>query len=483
MSGAAVEGGAPRWIEGLLADRLPEVEDALRRADEETLARIADEANALRLDRRPADPQAFEIAGVPLRDEILPAASAGAGRARVEEAVAEGRVAFQFLFAGAATRMGELAEGLYFLDLWTLGQKVAGLTYEDAPAAVRKKIDRAEFEEVRERVRRILAEHPPAGRLPLSLGPRQVIQHRSCIEALVPGATARARMVVHVPATELGGRIIADFRARHFFGFDPRNVFFLRQPYLAGWTIESRRPAPLPESIRYPFGHGHATLQMVERGAGERGDGTRIRDAVLDTILKSSADGPVLIAARRVNDLTVGTTGAALDASRFAAAFALIEQGSAVAVELVSNPKGQKGGQWVRHRADGRKLLVEKLSAKTEAWKRFLEAHPNSPYNAFRNMYDGHALRRMLCEHELPPYLRVRPRAKDGSLGLYFELVSGDVTAFPEARAEAFRNDADEPIHDFKEFRDLVDALPFAARQDEDPAVRRIWNALEGGRR
>ncbi|MBN1419087.1 MAG: hypothetical protein JXP34_09940, partial [Planctomycetes bacterium] len=55
-------------------------------------------------------------------------------------------------------------------------------------------------------------------------------------------------------------RIIADFRARDFFGFDPRNVFFLRQPYLAGWTIEARRPAPLPESIRYPFGHGHATL-------------------------------------------------------------------------------------------------------------------------------------------------------------------------------------------------------------------------------
>jgi len=478
---AAIESKIPRWIEGLLAGRLTEIEDALRRADKKALAQAADEANALRIDGRRADPDSIEISEAPIRDHILSGPDAGAARARLAETVDRGRVVIQFFFAGAATRLGDLAAGLYFLDLWELAEKVVELAYEAAPSAVRASVDRARFEADIERIRAILAENPPAGRLPLGLGPRQVVQHRASLEAIAPGSARRVRIVVHVAATDLGDKIIADFRAREFFGFDPRNVFFLRQPYLAGWTIEGARAAPLAESIQYPYGHGHATLQLAEPGAAERGDGVRIVEDVLGSILRACRDAQILVATRRVNDLTVATTGGAFDLDRMAAAASLIERGSAVVVELVSNPEGQKGGNWVRHRGDGRKFLIEGLSAKTPAWQSFLDRHPNSPYNAFRNVYEGRALREMLLRRDLPPYLRVRPRAEDATPGLYLELVSGDLSAFAEARSEAFRNDPEECIHDFKEFRDLVAALPFAARQDRDPAVRRIYE--EGGRR
>ena len=145
---------------------------------------------------------------------------------------------------------------------------------------------------------------------------------------------------------------------------------------------------------------------------------------------------------------------------------------SLASVELVGNPTGQKGGNWVHRRATDHHFLVEGMNAKAGDWPEFLEKNRGAPYNAFRNAYDAAGLRRILIDRELPGHLRVR-RLDGGGLGLYLESVTGDVTQAPESRAAAFRLHPAEVIHDLKELKDLPEGIAFAAAQDADEDFRR----------
>ena len=153
-----------------------------------------------------------------------------------------------------------------------------------------------------------------------------------------------------------------------------------------------------------------------------------------------------------------------------------------MAVELVANPAGQKGGHWVSLRTNGRSFLVEGLNTKAGRWPDFLERHRGAPYNAFRNIYDARRLREVLLGKSLPTHLRVREAQPEGpegwssgetrQLGLYLESVTGDITQIPETSAAAFRASEAEEIHDLKELKDLPRAMQFIALQDQNEEFR-----------
>jgi hypothetical protein len=154
-----------------------------------------------------------------------------------------------------------------------------------------------------------------------------------------------------------------------------------------------------------------------------------------------------------------------------------------VVIELVANPAGQKGGNWVRLRKSDHCFLIEGMNAKADGWPDFLERHRGAPYNAFRNLYHGSGLQAILAKDSLPDHLRIRKLPSGGGkgpkVGLYLESVTGDITQLPAARAAAFRRDEREEIHDLKELKDLPDGMDFVRAQDQDEEFRRatgdIW--------
>ena len=148
-------------------------------------------------------------------------------------------------------------------------------------------------------------------------------------------------------------------------------------------------------------------------------------------------------------------------------------------IELVANPGGQKGGNWVELRGRDHRFLIEGMNAKAHGWPAFLESHRGAPYNAFRNLYRSGALLRILERRSLPDHLRPRklPAGRPGA-GLYLESVTGDLTQLPEARAAAFRRSSEEEIHDLKELRNLPEAIRFLAALDRDEEFLR---AAAGG--
>ncbi|MBI4669965.1 MAG: hypothetical protein HY747_12450 [Elusimicrobia bacterium] len=137
-------------------------------------------------------------------------------------------------------------------------------------------------------------------------------------------------------------------------------------------------------------------------------------------------------------------------------------------VELVENPTNQKGGFWKKVKSTGHKGLAESLNLKTPALKTFIEGLNNAPYNAFRIVYDIPALNRALSKKGLPVYLRLSGDR------FYPDSVSGDISDFEEMNAEAFYKPG-EVIHDFKEPKNLPEALEYISEQD------RRWGAMGSG--
>ncbi|MGH9360485.1 MAG: hypothetical protein ACRD2T_01105, partial [Thermoanaerobaculia bacterium] len=260
-------------------------------------------------------------------------------------------------------------------------------------------------------------------------------------------------------------------------GFDPGNFFILPQPFFGGFLAAGGRVVPAAAPPTYPYGHGYSTQQLVHRGAAWRYRHGALVPVEDDALAVLGREGGFLVRTHRINDLTQ-LTPLVLDLDRLAAGRVLIDRGAAAAIELVANPGGQKGGNWVRRHGGSHRFLVEGMNAKEGGWPDFLERHRGAPYNAFRNLYDGPALRSILLSHALPDHLRVRklPPAPGGgpAAGLFLESVTGDLSQVEAARAAAFRKDEEEVIQDLKELKDLPRGVGFVARQDGDEEIRRL---------
>jgi len=484
----------PPRIAGLIAGREEEVEAAIVAGARERLERIQDQVNALRIDERPVGAEEVEIAGAPSAEEIGEEIRGGEGagtetrgeaRERILEGLFSGRVVSELFFAGAATRFAKVASGpLYFLDIWEIAERVLGTNPLEAPKSWG--VTPEEFARIRE----LLREREAAARLPeerrrrIPLGPRILLAYRSALERLAglhgespAAARSRARFVVHVPDTPDGRRIQADLWSRRFLGFDPANFLLIPQPFFGGWEVRGGAVTHVAGSREFPCGHGYSTMQLVQPGAAflpaVRKEGLEEREAWMqvseDALSFLGRGGDFLLRVQRVNDLTQ-ISPASLDLERLAAARRLLDRGHGAVFELVANPHHQKGGNWValqRRGGDEHRFLIEGMNAKVNGWPEFLERHRGAPYNAFRNIYDGAHLRRILLDHTLPDHLRIRDSGP-GRPGLYLESVTGDLTQIRAARAAAFQKDKREEIHDLKELKDLPEGLAFAVAQDRE---------------
>jgi hypothetical protein len=485
----------PLRIAELISGREEAAQLALEAGDLTRLEHIAGSANRLRIDGRPVGAEEVEIEAAPtLEKESAPDGGPTAGGARrALEDLLGGRVVGELFFAGAATRFSEVAGGpLYFLDVWEVARKVLSTEGGGAPAFAAG-MDPQTFRRLREEVREAAALLPPERRLRLPLGPRILLSYRVALAKLARQAgedprepLRRARLVIHLPESEDGQRMLADLKARRFSGFDPQRVLLVFQPCFGGWKVAERKVSekngpvkvvePIEGSRQFPYGHGYSTLQLVQPGAAARFEGEVLAPLNGDVLSFLGREGDFILRTHRVNDLTQ-LSAAILDLDRLAAARRLVDRGHAVIIELVANPGGQKGGNWLRRKGTEHRFLIEGLSAQSGGWPEFLEKHRGAPYNAFRNIYDGAALQRILLDHSLPDHLRIRKLGPSGGkrppLGLYLESVTGDLTQIAEARAAAFRASESEEIQDLKELKDLAGGVRFVAAQDLDEELRR----------
>ncbi len=485
----------PKRIAQLISGRETEVESALREGDPSALEWIADSANVLEIEGQRIEPAEVSIASAPTIAEILGSSCTPPAATDHRPAIADllhGRMVPQLFFAGAATRFSRLAEGpLYFFDIWGAAERVLA-SDSGKPPSFAGSMTREEFGHILNATRAAAAGPAPSSRMRIPLGARILLSYRLSIERLARAAgespdRARKliRLVVHVPESPEGQKILADLVARRFCGFDPENVIAIPQPCFGGWGVSAGKVVPLPQSREFPYGHGYSTMQLIHGGAGKRWVGGAWNRLATDVLAHLGERGRFFISTHRVNDLTQLFPGP-IDLGRTAAGRRLVDSGHAVVIELVANPHRQKGGNWVERKATGHRFLVEGMNAKAGAWPAFMETHRGAPYNAFRSLYDGEGLRRILLRHSLADHLRVReagPRGAAGSqnegpaVGLYLESVTGDLTQIEEARPAAFRFSATEEIHDMKELKDLAEGIRAASRQDSDEEFRAM--ALE----
>ncbi len=479
----------PKRIAHLISGRETQVESALREGDLSGLEKIADSGNVLEIEGRRIEPREVSIASAPTIADIAGSAPAPAESSR-RQGLADflaGRVVPQLFFAGAATRFSRLAEGpLYFFDIWGAAEKVLA-SDSSKPPSFAGSMTREEFAHILDATRAAAAGPAPSLRMRLPLGARILLAYRVCLDKLARAAGKSpeqvrrlVRLVVHVPDSPEGNRILADLVARRFCGFAPENVLAIPQPCFGGWGVSTGKVVSIPQSREFPYGHGYSTMQLVHGGAAVRWIGGTWTRLVPDVLTHLAERGRFFVSTHRVNDLTQLFPGPT-DLDRLAAGRQLMDRGHAVVIELVANPYGQKGGNWVERTATGHRFLLEGMNAKAGDWPAFMETHRGAPYNAFRNLYDGEELRRILARHTLADHLRVREAVPSGGaagehgnsvLGLYLESVTGDLTQIAAARPAAFRFSATEEIRDMKELKDLAEGIRAVSRQDSDETFR-----------
>ncbi|MCX7940407.1 MAG: hypothetical protein N2555_01365, partial [Endomicrobia bacterium] len=235
-------------------------------------------------------------------------------------------------------------------------------------------------------------------------------------------------------------------------------------------------------SAKLPYGHGYATAQLKKSLSAfkltKAGAKRQLKTPVLDLLIRR---GVRYVGTHRVNDLTKFLVenvdelqGSVLEIDKLAYAIYQIEENNRnVVVELVENPAGQKGGNMFEY--VGKQFLVETLNAKGVDKLRELfdkAGELKTPYNAFRLIYDAKSLGKLL-DKGLPYNLRF----KDGYF--YLEAVTGDITQLEGANVVGYKK-AGELIHDFKELKNLEEAIKYLDVSDNqlkvvvgDPEVRK----------
>jgi len=168
-------------------------------------------------------------------------------------------------------------------------------------------------------------------------------------------------------------------------------------------------------------------------------------------------------------------------------------------VELVANPKGQKGGLGLKLKGSDYIFLLEGLNTKTDEIQNRLEQLTKQaekeglkglPYNAFRLIYKLSDLEKLLKKGL--PYLSLRYR-EDEEL-IHPEPPTGDITQIEGAKAVALMRKFDrfigkllpedkdyepgkgELIHDFKSLDQLTGARFILLNQDKEPQFKKLVN-------
>lgn len=438
-----------------------EIEQAIVTGDLKRIDRITGEINALKISGKPVKPGELECGNASYVKDFLNKSSAKDYLVKTREMIFKGGYIPEFFFAGAATRLR--LGPMYFLDPCDIAKvvlnKPSNLGKEQEERLKQKLSDLKSKTrtEIAAAVGKAYGESRPRARC--GLGQRQLAAYTARLAALAKesgikpeSALEKAQIIIHVNE-EICNAILEDLKSHDLYGFSRENIFILIQPAYPGYVLREGRLCEDSDGPKIPFGHGHATLQLVQEGAAFRLDSSGRRAYLKEDLLSFlTARGARIIGAHRINDIT-RLTKDVIDINRIAFASSLIEKGRHVIVELVSNPANQKGGNWVRLKTTGQEFLVEGMNMKSPGLEAFLKSLTNPPYSAFRNICDIAVYSRILKRNGLPFFLR----HKAGRL--YLESATGDITQDAEIKSAAIRKDEKELIHDFKDIPNLPDAI------------------------
>ena len=453
--------------------------------------------------------------------------------ANAKSFVAQGKYVPEFFFAGAGTRMG--AGAFYFIDPAGIAKDILGKKgtsykkYQSLNAKERSLIEmsiREFYDSEKDNLSLALG---PRELLQFAASVMTYGRESGIDE---PEALRSQKMIIHIndqvnPETSKPycDEIITDFIKRGFFGFDPKKVVFLIQPAFRAYRIRKQSTTNIiieevPNSEELVYGHGYATCQMARvedafvvlgNDPNVRRDITNDQGEVVDALSYIQLLGGEILGTHRINDLTKLDSDRAFDPVRIATQLEFIRDGHNVVVELVDNPTGQKGGHWMGFQKSVYKefeedysesFLLEGVNTKTNAYQELFDRQINSgypesfinrfmsfmdqtnqvslkahdikglPYNAFRLAYSIEGVKNILKTYELPYNLRY----KFGCL--YLESVTGDISQFRESRSASFvLADEDwhmELIHDFKEMKNLSEALLAIKKQNHDADFRKV---------
>lgn len=443
------------------------IEQAVVTGDLKRIDRITGEINALKISGKPVKPGELECGSAGYVKDFLSESPAKDYLVKTREMILKGGYIPEFFFAGAATRL-ELGP-MYFLDPCDMARVVLNKPSnlgKEQEERLRQKLSglKSLRAEIAAAVGKACGESRPRakygkGRGGMGLGQRQLAAYTARLAALAKesgikpeNALEKTQIIIHVNE-EICNAILEDLKSHDFYGFSGENIFILIQPAYPGCVLRKGRLCEDSDGPKIPFGHGHATIQLVQEGAAFRLDSSGRRAYLKEDLLSFlTARGARIIGAHRINDIT-RLTKDVININCIALALNLIEKGRHVVVELVSNPANQKGGNWVRLKNTGQEFLVEGINMKSPGLEAFLKSLTNPPYSAFRNICDIAVYSRILKRSGLPFSLR----HKAGRL--YLESATGDITQDTEIKSAAIRKDEKEVIHDFKDITNLPDTI------------------------
>ncbi|MBN1521999.1 MAG: hypothetical protein JW928_05645 [Candidatus Aureabacteria bacterium] len=409
-------------------------------------------------------------------------------RERAVDLLLDGKMVFQFLFAGAATRAAGILKGgakySFSIDSFRDNvDKVVSLNKEKLKSGAGKE-EKKNLEEEISSLERSRKDFEKRSLIPLCLGAREVCQLRLMLERF---SSEKGRAIqdvlnnifffVHINE-QSKDFILQDFLKHRFFGFHRDHIIFIIQDAFCGYVFKGDDLKRVEGRSR-PFGHGYTLMQTVTPGSGFilRGadDVCFIKESPLQYVSDASKGKALLMNNVNIDDLTK-LTDLVADTERISFSMQCLLEGDAdVLVEGVWNTKGQKGGSWLKDTVSGKKILVEGMCLKTSRFQKLFIGEGGGRkdislmplLNKMSNTYKIEPLLKYLPEAGLSNYLDRRD-------GVFFlESVTGDVTQITNIRSEAFvkidsQTQRPEEIQTFKSVRDVYLTLESMQKQDSN---------------
>jgi hypothetical protein len=347
----------------------------------------------------------------------------------------------------------------------------------------------------------------------LTIGPRH-------IQALVDGIKAMAQkhgfdakdVLSNLKLTlgvnnEILEDAAQDLKDNNFFGLNPENIVFVMNDFSPAYVLDKDGKFTLAEySIHTNYNHGFNIINANTKYSSYAYDEKAGRfvlqeDKALDYLLNKGAKTTLI---HRSNDLITMVPEQALDLDMYAAyRYLHNEYGANVLVEVLNNFTGQKGGLLLA-RTDQKQqgpfgFLAEGLAVKTPVVETALaqitkeyqaQGLPGIPYNRLYQYFDIADAKSNLDSNNnlMPMSIKDEAKTPDGkkTKGYYSpEIPTGDQTILDGSKTAAVmrRNDflldngilpedihytkgQGTLIHDFKELKNLPDAIAVVDHQD-----------------
>ncbi|MCB4790347.1 MAG: hypothetical protein LHV68_00505 [Elusimicrobia bacterium] len=398
-----------------------------------------------------------------------------------EQYLLKGKYVPQFLFAGGATRFG--LGTMWGVNLAVIGDVISGKRKEALKYISKKhleahinKLKPLTYEELNLAIDKLKKYRAKIKPIHIGMGARQLLQYRVKLETLskkhgkaVSGVLEKTSLILNLNS-DVAKEVKHDLLTNNFYGFNPDRVFILIQPTYKAAIIKNNKLVIDNNSEPLPFGHGHATMQIIYDNEAVKidraGQESLIKKSVIGELLNS---GCAVLGTHRINDMTKWTAEVLAVEKLAYGIYQINEKNKEVVLELVENPKNQKGGHWLR--VKNKEFLCDTISTNTPELKGFLASFNNTPYNAFRNMYSIKSLSEKLTDSY---GIKFNLRYVDG--GFYLESVSGDITL--AMNSMAFQKKG-EIIHDIKSIKDYaLEGIDFAAWQENDPCFIKLAQNL-----